>query len=132
VKYVADTHVLVRRVVDETKLSAAQRRALKRVGPSNPLLVSDVSLLEIAFLVESGRLRLTMPVGAWLAQLASSPSLELARVTPAIAAEVAALPKSFRRDPADRAIVATARAHGATLLTSEAAIVAARLVPTID
>lgn len=131
-RFVADTHVVIRWLGEPRRLSKAQVRALGRVGATNPLVVSDVSLLEVAFLLESGRLRLTLPLGAWLAQLASSPTIELARVTPAIAAEVAALPKTFHRDPADRAIVATARAYGATLLTSDAAIVAARLVTTID
>jgi PIN domain nuclease of toxin-antitoxin system len=54
------------------------------------------------------------------------------RVSPAIAAEVAALPDSFHRDPADRLIVASARVLGATLLTQDAKIIDAKLVPTMS
>jgi len=43
-------------------------------------------------------------------------------VTPAIARELLAFPRSFRRDPADRLIVATARALDLPLLTRDDAI----------
>ena len=52
-------------------------------------------------------------------------------MTPEVAAEVAMLPSWFHRDPGDRLIVATARVHGATLLTSDQRIVDAKVVPTL-
>ena len=53
-------------------------------------------------------------------------------ISPAIAAAVASLPSTFNRDPADRVIVATALTLGATLLTSDEAIVGARIVTTVE
>ena len=53
-------------------------------------------------------------------------------VSPAIAAEVAALPASFHRDPVDRILVSTARVLGATLLTQDERIVAAGLTKTLS
>jgi len=47
------------------------------------------------------------------------------------AAEVAALPDSFHRDPADRIIVASARVLGATLLTQDDRIIKSDLVPVL-
>jgi PIN domain nuclease of toxin-antitoxin system len=52
-------------------------------------------------------------------------------ITPAIASELAALPTSFHRDPADRILVATARVLGATLLTQDDRVIDARLAPTL-
>ena len=52
-------------------------------------------------------------------------------ISPAIAAELATLPDSFHRDPADRILVATARVLGATLLTQDRRIVDAALVNTL-
>lgn len=52
-------------------------------------------------------------------------------ISPAVAAEVARLPDSFRRDPADRIIVATAMVLGAVLLTNDRRIREAALVPTV-
>lgn len=52
-------------------------------------------------------------------------------ISPAVAAEVARLPDSFHRDPADRIIVATAMVLGAALLTNDRRIRDAALVPTV-
>ncbi len=52
-------------------------------------------------------------------------------ISPAIASEIAPLPDSFRRDPADRTIVAVARALGATLLTQDRRIIESGLVQAI-
>ena len=49
----------------------------------------------------------------------------------AIAAEVALLPATFHRDPADRIIVATALVQGAMLVTSDRRIIESKLVPTL-
>ena len=60
------------------------------------------------------------------------PLVQRIGISPAIAAEVAALPQSFHRDPADRIIVSTARVHGATLLTCDRRIIDAALVATLE
>lgn len=130
-RLLADTHVLVRWLGDERRLSTAQRRALKRVNPKQPLIVSEISLWEVATLYELGRLRLPSPLRDWLESAMAAPLVERAGISPAIAAEVAVLPKSFHRDPGDRILVATARVLGATLLTSDQDIIDAALVPTI-
>jgi len=52
-------------------------------------------------------------------------------ISPAVATEVAALPDSFHRDPADRILVATARVQGATLLTQDERIIRSELVATV-
>ena len=79
-------------------------------------------------LVASGRLSLDVPLGDWLAAAAHPRSVRLLSITPEIAAGVAALPASFHRDPADRLIVATARAHALPVLTHDRRLTASRLV----
>ncbi|HYC22882.1 MAG TPA: PIN domain-containing protein [Candidatus Bathyarchaeia archaeon] len=59
------------------------------------------------------------------------PLVQRVPITPAIAAEVARLPSTFHRDPADRVIVATAIVLGLTLLTEDSRILKARIVPTL-
>ena len=63
---------------------------------------------------------------------AAPPLVQPIGISPAIAAEVAALPSSFHRDPGDRIIVSTARVLGATLLTRDRRIIEAGLVPSLD
>lgn len=120
--YVTDTHVLVWWVSEPGRLTPSLRAVLAGLTPQSPLLVPDICLWEIAMLVSLGRLRPTIPLGLWLSRAVEGP---LARVVPIdadIAAEVAALPDSFHRDPGDRLIVATARVLGLPLLTMDSRI----------
>ena len=107
------------------------KRVLDRADASKPLLVSDISLWEIAVLHDRGRVRLQLPLRDWLDRAVAPPVVERAGISPAVAAEVANLPSTFHRDPADRILVATARVRGATLLTVDERIVSSRLVPTL-
>ena len=127
-----DTHVLLWWLNDSGRLSAGQRDALGRAGEKPPLLVSDISLWEVAMLHSLDRIRLAMPLRDWLSKAIAPPLVRTLGISPAIATEVAALPDSFHRDPADRIIVATARVLGATLLTQDRRIVEAGLVDTLS
>ncbi|MBI2900179.1 MAG: type II toxin-antitoxin system VapC family toxin [Planctomycetes bacterium] len=127
-----DTHVLLWWLGDERKLSAKQRRVVLAASPGEPLLVSDITLWEIATLFEIGRIELDMPLRDWLEQAVAPPYVRTVPISPAVAAEVATLPSSFHRDPADRIIVSTARVWGATLLTRDKRIARCGLVPVID
>jgi PIN domain nuclease of toxin-antitoxin system len=131
VKFVLDTHVLLW-WFEQGSLSAAHRRVIRRANAARPLWVSDITLWEIAMLSELGRIRLQLPLRDWLDRATAAPLVMRHGISPAVAAEVASLPSTFHRDPADRIIVATARVLGATLLTADRRIVAAKLVPTLS
>ncbi len=64
---------------------------------------------------------------AWLEAAAHPRSVRLIPISPAIAAETAALPEGWHRDPADRLIVATCRVMHVPLLTKDRLIARARL-----
>lgn len=49
-------------------------------------------------------------------------NLQVLRIDAEIAVAVDALPPGFQGDPADRPIVSTAKAHGLTPITADAAI----------
>ena len=131
-RFLLDTHVLILWCQGERRLPARHRRAISRGSAQNPLLVSDISLWEIAMLHGLGRIRLLLPLREWLDRATAPPLVARCGISPAIAAEVASFPQSFPRDPADRIIVATARVMGATLLTSDARIIDSELVPTLS
>lgn len=130
-KVLLDTHTLLWWFGPAERLSAAQKQVLEAADETSPLLVSGISLWEIATLHELGRIRLALPLREWLEAAVAPPLVQLTKITPAIAAEVAALPASFHRDPADRILVATARVHGAALVTSDRRILTADLVRTV-
>jgi PIN domain nuclease of toxin-antitoxin system len=126
-----DTHILVQWVSSPELLSPAQRHALDAASVSFPVMVSDISLWEIATLVSLGQLALDRPLREWLERAAAPPLVRRLGISPAVAAAVADLPGTFHRDPADRIIVATARVVGAALLTNDARIRDAGIVQTV-
>ena len=130
-KALLDTHVLLWWIADHDRLSAPQREIVGGAGEEDPLLVSGISLWEVAMLASLGRIRLDLPLRSWLEAATAPPLVQRIGISPAIAAEVAALPDTFHRDPADRILVATARVLGATLLTADRRIHEAELVATV-
>jgi PIN domain nuclease of toxin-antitoxin system len=126
-----DTHVLLYWIGRDARLTGAQAEAIDAASVDEPLLVSDITLWEIATLVSLGRIRLARPARDWLEIAVAPPLVRRVSISPAVAAEVAALPASFQRDPADRIIVATARVAGAAVATSDARIIESSLVETV-
>ncbi len=126
-----DTHILLWWHGDRSRLSAEQREVIEETDETAPLLVSDISLWEVATLHGLGRIRLKLPLREWLEKAVAPPLVRRHGISPPVAAELAALPDSFHRDPADRILVATARVLGATLLTRDRRIIEAGLVDTL-
>ena len=127
-----DTHILIWWLNHSAGLSPAQQEILAAADSDSPLLVSDISLWEAATLYSLGRLEFTLPLRDWLDKAVAPPLIRRQGISPAVAAELAALPDSFHRDPADRILVATARVLGATLLTQDRRIVDSGLVTTLS
>jgi len=130
-KALLDTHVVLWWLGPSSRLSPAQREVLAAARAEEPLLVSDISLWEIATLHSLGRIRLKLPLREWLEKATAAPLVRRLGISPAVAAEVATLPDTFHRDPADRILVATARVFGATLLTQDERILEAGLAPAL-
>ena len=127
-----DTHVLLWWHGDRGRLSREQQDVIAAAGADSPLEVSDISLWEVAMLYSLGRIRLTIPLREWLDKAVAAPLVRRHGISPAVAAELASLPGSFHRDPADRILVATARVLGATLVTRDRRIAEAELVDTLS
>ncbi len=130
-KALLDTHILLWWLGPATRLSAAQWKVIEQAGPDTPLWVSEITLWEVATLHSLDRIELQLPLRDWLEKATAPPLVRRLGISPAVAAEVAALPDSFHRDPADRILVATARVYGATLLTKDRRILKAGIVPTL-
>ena len=82
-------------------------------------------------LVALGRLKLRTPVREWVTEALCYPGVQLLELTPEIAIASTELPSPFHRDPADRFLVATARAYGNRLVTSDRKIVEYEHVETV-
>ena len=131
-RFLLDTHIVIRWLVEPRKLSREQTRVLREaVRRGEPVGVSAVSLLEIAVLLEGGSHRIKAGIEELLGDLETNPVFRILPLTVEVAVEVFALGGALR-DPADRAIVATARVHRARLLTSDQRIVESGLVLVVE
>lgn len=120
-----DTHVLVWFVLGE--LSQELSDLLLDAAETEGLAVSPVSAWEIGSLVSDGRPHRPTFDGdaaAWYERALAQPGLREAPFTGAIALGSIRLPGSFHRDPADRLLVATARALDVPIVTRDEKILA--------
>ncbi|MPY91351.1 MAG: PIN domain-containing protein [Luteitalea sp.] len=123
-----DTHAWVWWVDRDARIGRNAADFLDTLPVEERPYVAGISLWEVAMLVERGRLQFSVPLADWLEAAAHPRSVRVVSITPTIAAEVAALPKSFHRDPADRLIVATCRVMQVPLITHDQRIRRSRLV----
>ena len=123
-----DTHAWIWWIEQDARLGAGAIAALDSLAADRRPFLCDISLWEVATLIERGRLALDVPLEDWLAAASHPRSVRLLPVLPRVAAEIARLPESFHRDPADRIIVATSRAERIPLLTHDDRIRRSRLV----
>jgi len=128
---VIDTHVLVWWLTGAPGLSRKAERALAAHGDPGQIVVSAISLLEIATATRRGRLRLSMPLDQWLAAVNSLPEIRVEPVSAEIAVRAGGLAEPMHGDPADRLIVATSAALGVPLVTGDKKIQAYRGVKTM-
>jgi PIN domain nuclease of toxin-antitoxin system len=126
-----DTHVLLRWLFEARKLSRTQQRALESaVRRGEPVALSAISLLEIAVLASGDKPALKVSLEEFFQDLNSNPAFRVLPLTYEVALEVASL--GVLRDPADRAIAATARIHRLRLVTSDERIIDSKLVPVLE
>jgi PIN domain nuclease of toxin-antitoxin system len=98
------------------ELSPAAREALAENAGS--LYVSAVTAYEIGTMQRGGRLELPRPPARWFAEAIAFHGLREIPVTGALAATAAELPP-HHLDLCDRVLVATAIAHGLTVLSPD-------------
>ena len=122
---VLDTHIWVWYAEDEAKeFSRRIPPLIERAVQQGNVVISAISVWEIAMLDAARRLELSVDVRAWVARALAFPGVRLNALSPAIAIESTRLPEPFHRDPADRILVATARLMGAALVTRDERILA--------
>lgn len=116
-----DTHAWVRWLHPELAFSLpfSLREWMETVDDG--MAVSIISCWEVAQLVKRDKLILPLPLPGWFDAALEESGVVCVPLTPMIVHTSVTLPE-IHRDPADRMIIATAQAHGASLITADAAI----------
>ena len=115
-----DTHVWIW-LIEGTpdRLSRRAIDALESASAKDSLIVSAISLWEVAMISSRQRIRLSREIHQWLDAALNAPGVYLAPLTPSIAVLSTSLPGRPHRDPADLLLIATARDANATLVTCD-------------
>lgn len=122
---ILDTHAWVWWLTKPEKLG---RKAARAIDKSARIGVCSISAWEIASKAEAGKLRFDRAYDIWIDEaLTQDARIELLHILPRIAVDAVRLSWSHR-DPADRFVVATARAHHAKLITADEEIQRSGLV----
>ena len=124
-----DTHVVVWLAFEPEKLSKRAREAIRAARLEGGLAIAAISLLELAWLAENGRVETTLCTESFVRLCASK--MRVLPITPEIAARAVGFPDSYPKDPQDRLIGATALIEGVELVTHDKPIRKSRLVPVI-
>lgn len=110
--------------VEGTLRPAAAALLTEKFRGGEAVLLSPITGWELGLLFSRGRLRAAIRPREYLRRLTSMPGVAMARLSAEILQDSSFLPGAPPRDPADRIIVATAREHGYTVMTRDAALLA--------
>jgi PIN domain nuclease of toxin-antitoxin system len=101
------------------RLSRLAIAAIRRAESHGNLRISVISVWELGMLEKRAHVALPLSIRSWVSQALAQPGISLMPLTPEIALESSSLPGTLHGDPADRILVASARAWNATLLTKD-------------
>ncbi len=118
-----DTHIWIWWLTGQRELSSKKHEYLDSLAQAgHPPSLSAISLWESQMLFCKGRLTLSIDFASWLSQAADPEVIRLVPLDSSVVIALNELPGNFHGDPADRIIVATARAHSLTLMTEDKGI----------
>jgi PIN domain nuclease of toxin-antitoxin system len=114
-----DTHAWVWWLAEDRRLSRRAKAAITAGLVDQDLWISLISVWEVAKKVEKKQLILDRPLNQWLDEALTLQGLGVWELTRPILVESCELPQPFHGDPADQILVATARHHGAMVVTKD-------------
>ena len=123
-----DTHVWVWWLTRSPRLKARERNALNELAARRELSIAAISLWEVQMLHQKGRLELPIAFRDWIEQAADPANVTVLPLDVPTILTLDAMPSTFRGDPADRLLVATARSRQLAVATSDVRIRRSRLV----
>jgi PIN domain nuclease of toxin-antitoxin system len=124
-----DTHIAIWLAAEPNRLSKHAKEAIRAARIEGGLAIAGITLLEMAWLAENGRIETKLSVESFVRQCASK--MTVLPITPEIAARAASFPDPYPKAPQDRLIGATALVEGIQLVTRDKQIKNSGMIPII-
>jgi PIN domain nuclease of toxin-antitoxin system len=128
---VLDTHVIIWDALAPERLSEPAREAIAGANRDEGMIICDISLWEIAMLLQKGRVQVDAEPLSFINLLLQANKTRVQPITPQIATLATQFPAAINQDPADRLIAATTLAENGTLVTADRNLQATGPVPTL-
>ncbi|NJL83194.1 MAG: type II toxin-antitoxin system VapC family toxin [Chloroflexaceae bacterium] len=126
-----DTHIWLWILHDPSQLSTSAQIVIRAEEAKYGLLVSAISVWEIAVKSSLDKLILPFPIFEWYGLAKTHSGIVIEPLSPIDAIASTQLPGDFHKDPADRILVAIARRYKIPLITCDVKILNYSHVQTI-
>lgn len=126
-----DTHIIIWDALKPELLSSKAKKAISKANESDGIIFCEISLWEIAMLIQKQRIKIDISYLEFIDLLKSSNNYVFQGITPEIAELSTYLPAEINQDPADRIICATALRTNSQLVTADKNLRKSRIVKTI-
>ena len=124
-----DTHIAIWLAAEPNRLSKRAKEAIRAARVEGGLAIASITLMELAWLAENGRVETKLSVESFVRLSASK--MTVLPITPEIAARAVSFPDPYPKDPQDRLIGATALVEGIQLVTRDKRIKESGMIPII-
>jgi len=126
-----DTCAIIWDALDQAKLTDRAKAAIANADEHHALIISDISIWEIAMLVKRARIEVATTAANFINLFLESRNISVIAISPEIAELSVNFGSEINDDPADRIIAATAVIHNAQLITADSNLRQSALIETI-
>jgi len=116
---VLDTHVWLWWLHDPDRLSPVADKLIQQEQVSGAIVISAISVWEVAVKVQSGKLSIPLDINSWYELARSYPATVIEPLSPLDAIASTQLPGECHKNPADRIIISLARRLAVPLVTCD-------------
>ena len=126
-----DTCAIIWDALEPGKISHKAKAAIEQADQYNSLIISDISIWEIAMLMKKGRIQVDTTPAHFLNLFLRSRNVAVQSISPEIAELSVNFTSEIKNDPADRIIAATSIIHNARLVTADRNLIDSNLIDTV-
>lgn len=126
-----DTCAIIWDALDRQQLSAKALNAINKADEFNALIMSDISIWEIAMLVKKERIKIDTTASNFVNLYLQTRNISVIQISPEIAELSVNFGAEINKDPADRIISATSIIQNSQLVTADQNLISSELVDTI-
>lgn len=128
---VMDTCAIIWDALDPTQLTQKAKDAINKADANNTLMIADISIWEIAMLIQKKRLEIDTTASHFIKLFLQSRNVSVMPISAEIAEMSVSFSSDINNDPADRLILATAIVHNAKLVTADNNLLASNTINTL-